>query len=224
MPHPVASRDEPSSSREALPLLVRLARCPPLYVERYGHPRLRARHLLFPIASASETSGCRDDGGACRALIDDVPSPPRGRTRTADHMRNADVDGVPGSADSHTERTFLSLFTFCALERNPERRNFSQRRNGLAKGAKAQSSTGALELTHHRLNARYPEQHPHVRLVEQRVLESRKPRRHRSAQHIHRSRVVDIDDRHPVDRATTAPRRGVHHVVRPDDDSEIDRR
>lgn len=64
---------------------------PQLYVERFGHPRLRARHLPFPITSAE-----RDAWLACmRMALDDVQAPDdliaplmeafRG---TADWMRN----------------------------------------------------------------------------------------------------------------------------------------
>ena len=64
---------------------------PQHYVERFGHPRLRARHLPYPIASAE-----RDAWLACmRAALDDVKAPAslveplmdafRG---TADWMRN----------------------------------------------------------------------------------------------------------------------------------------
>jgi hemoglobin len=72
---------------------------PPLYVEKYGHPRLRARHLPFPIGV-----GERDQWLACmtRALSeaemdDSVRRQLLGAfARTADHMRNADVDGAAG--------------------------------------------------------------------------------------------------------------------------------
>jgi hemoglobin len=64
---------------------------PQRYVERFGHPRLRARHLPFPIASSE-----RDQWLACmRQALDDVAAPGdlvgplmdafRG---TADWMRN----------------------------------------------------------------------------------------------------------------------------------------
>ncbi len=61
------------------------------YVERFGHPRLRARHMPFPIASAE-----RDQWLACmaRAMGDvDVAEPLRARLLesfrgTADWMRN----------------------------------------------------------------------------------------------------------------------------------------
>jgi hemoglobin len=64
---------------------------PPLYTERYGHPRLRARHLPFPIATRE-----RDQWLACmaRALDDsgvaaDLKASLMGAFfQTADWMRN----------------------------------------------------------------------------------------------------------------------------------------
>ncbi len=63
---------------------------PPLYVSRYGHPRLRARHLPFPIGEPERDAWmlCMD-----RALTEVVDEPLRGQlsqalARTADHMRN----------------------------------------------------------------------------------------------------------------------------------------
>jgi hemoglobin len=64
---------------------------PSLYVERFGHPRLRARHLPFPIAA-----GERDQWLACmRMAMDDVKVPvPLAEALmdaffgTADWMRN----------------------------------------------------------------------------------------------------------------------------------------
>ncbi|MBK6427892.1 MAG: group II truncated hemoglobin [Blastocatellia bacterium] len=86
-----------SGSREKLHLFL----CgwlggPPLYVERYGHPRLRARHLPFPIGVSE-----RDQWLSCmkRALADaDIDDALRRHlegafARTADHMRNADIQG-----------------------------------------------------------------------------------------------------------------------------------
>lgn len=64
---------------------------PPMYVERRGHPRLRARHLPFPIGPAERDAwlGCMD------AAMDDLQVPPAARevvgpalARLADHMRN----------------------------------------------------------------------------------------------------------------------------------------
>ena len=67
---------------------------PQLYVERMGHPRLRARHLPFPIATAE-----RDAWLACmRMAMADVAVPvPLAESLmnalfgTADWMRNRDV-------------------------------------------------------------------------------------------------------------------------------------
>ena len=64
---------------------------PQLYVERFGHPRLRARHLPFPIGTAE-----RDAWLLCmqRALVETVPDEEiktfmmRALTSVADHMRN----------------------------------------------------------------------------------------------------------------------------------------
>ena len=66
---------------------------PSLYIERFGHPRLRARHLPFPIATAE-----RDQWLACMrmALADvAVPAPVAESLLsaffgTADWMRNRD--------------------------------------------------------------------------------------------------------------------------------------
>jgi hemoglobin len=64
---------------------------PPLYVQQHGHPRLRARHLPFPIATRE-----RDQWLACMAqALEDAGCPEDLRTRldraffeTADWMRN----------------------------------------------------------------------------------------------------------------------------------------
>jgi len=64
---------------------------PNLYIERYGHPRLRARHLPFPIGSSE-----RDQWLACMySAMEDVGLPEALKTRlqesfygTADWMRN----------------------------------------------------------------------------------------------------------------------------------------
>jgi hemoglobin len=68
---------------------------PPVYVERYGHPRLRARHLPFPIGTRErdEWLWCMD-----RALDEqEMPEELRGQIREklhglADHMRNRAVE------------------------------------------------------------------------------------------------------------------------------------
>lgn len=65
---------------------------PPLYIEKYGHPRLRARHLPFPIGISE-----RDQWMLCmtRSLEahpglerDDVRELTRVFLQTADFMRN----------------------------------------------------------------------------------------------------------------------------------------
>lgn len=81
-----------AGSREKLFLfLVGWTGGPPLYVTRFGHPRLRARHLPFPIGGAE-----RDEWLWCmfRAL-DERPLGDEDRARikhalaqTADFMRN----------------------------------------------------------------------------------------------------------------------------------------
>jgi len=73
---------------------------PQLYVEQYGHPRLRARHLPFPIGSQARDQWlwCMD-----RALADhEMPEPLRAALRQklhdlADHMRNTTDDMAPPS-------------------------------------------------------------------------------------------------------------------------------
>lgn len=64
---------------------------PSLYIEKYGHPRLRARHLPFPVDSAA-----RDQWMVCMraALTETVPDVPfrlsleQSFLQVADHMRN----------------------------------------------------------------------------------------------------------------------------------------
>jgi hemoglobin len=64
---------------------------PPLFVERFGHPRLRARHLPFAIATQE-----RDQWITCmRRALDETALDPQAKlelagaiARLADHMRN----------------------------------------------------------------------------------------------------------------------------------------
>jgi hemoglobin len=64
---------------------------PPLYVQEFGHPMLRARHLPFPIAEAEREAWMRC---MTQALEEQVADPLlRSQLigsfqRTADHMRN----------------------------------------------------------------------------------------------------------------------------------------
>jgi hemoglobin len=68
---------------------------PQLYVQEYGHPRLRARHLPFPIGQEE-----RDQWLMCmQKAMDDMDLPAELKThleqaflKTADHMRNTDYD------------------------------------------------------------------------------------------------------------------------------------
>ena len=73
---------------------------PDLYVQKYGHPRLRARHLPFSIGIRE-----RDQWMHCmRKALDDMDLDKAFRERlenafisTADHMRNkAEYDDSPG--------------------------------------------------------------------------------------------------------------------------------
>jgi len=60
---------------------------PSLYIERYGHPRLRARHLPFPIGSRE-----RDQWMMCMrmALEEHVPD---------ESLRNKLIDALANTAD-----------------------------------------------------------------------------------------------------------------------------
>ena len=75
---------------------------PPLYISRFGHPRLRARHLPFPIAKSE-----RDQWMLCmtRALEETVADEELRRflvaalAQLADHMRNRpDPEAEPEAA------------------------------------------------------------------------------------------------------------------------------
>ncbi len=77
---------------------------PDLYIQKYGHPRLRRRHLPFPIGSRE-----RDQWMLCmRRALADMPIDDELRQRleaafmqTADHMRNQ-ADGVPVGCPVHS--------------------------------------------------------------------------------------------------------------------------
>ena len=69
---------------------------PPLYVERFGHPMLRARHLPFPIGAAERDAWlwCMDRALDEEDLPEEVSSALRDRFRAmADHMRNKAREG-----------------------------------------------------------------------------------------------------------------------------------
>jgi hemoglobin len=64
---------------------------PPVYVERFGHPRLRARHLPFHISSRErdEWLWCMDRALDEQAMPDSLREQLRERLHAlADHMRN----------------------------------------------------------------------------------------------------------------------------------------
>lgn len=64
---------------------------PPLYIEQYGHPRLRARHLPFPIGEEDRDAWllcmtqALTEGGIEPALSDHLFG---ALSQLADHMRN----------------------------------------------------------------------------------------------------------------------------------------
>jgi hemoglobin len=64
---------------------------PQTYVERFGHPRLRARHLPFTISSRErdEWLWCMDRALNEHAMPDELREDLRGKLHAlADHMRN----------------------------------------------------------------------------------------------------------------------------------------
>jgi hemoglobin len=81
-----------AGSREKLWLfLVGWLGGPPLYVERHGHPRLRARHLPFPIGEAERDAWmwCMDQALDEHTMPDMLREQMRAHLRSvADHMRN----------------------------------------------------------------------------------------------------------------------------------------
>ena len=63
----------------------------PLYVERYGHPRLRARHLPFAIGDAARDQWMLCMERALRETLEDAELATRltgALAQVADHMRN----------------------------------------------------------------------------------------------------------------------------------------
>ena len=79
-------------SREKLYLfLVGWTGGPPLYVERHGHPMLRARHLPFPIGEAERDAwlSCMDQALEEHEMPQELRVYLKQRLRSvADHMRN----------------------------------------------------------------------------------------------------------------------------------------
>jgi hemoglobin len=94
------------SSREKLTLyLTGWTGGPQLYLERYGHPMLRARHLPFSIGvrERDEWLWCMERALDAHAMPGEVREFLRGKLRPlADHMRNRaeEVDGLPVAGQS----------------------------------------------------------------------------------------------------------------------------
>lgn len=64
---------------------------PPLYIQRFGHPRLRARHLPFPIDAAARDQWLMCMDRALDELVGDRllrMQLSQSFARVADHMRN----------------------------------------------------------------------------------------------------------------------------------------
>ena len=85
-----------AEAREKLSLfLVGWTGGPPLYVQRYGHPRLRARHLPFPIGDVERDQWMRCMAQALEETVADgalVSGLKVAFRQVADHMRNARTD------------------------------------------------------------------------------------------------------------------------------------
>ena len=68
---------------------------PSLYIEKYGHPRLRARHLPFSIGRAERDQWLLCMNGAIEELVDDVALSGFLKAyfaNTADFMRNTEEE------------------------------------------------------------------------------------------------------------------------------------
>lgn len=64
---------------------------PSLYIQEYGHPMLRARHLPFPIGESERDQWLLCMNQALDELVEDAQLTAQLKTnffRTADHMRN----------------------------------------------------------------------------------------------------------------------------------------
>ena len=89
-----------TTSREKLFLfLVGWSGGPQLYVERYGHPKLRARHMPFPIGDAESEAWvwCMDGALDDHDMPDELRQYLKERFRAiAAHMRNR-PEAAPGS-------------------------------------------------------------------------------------------------------------------------------
>lgn len=90
-----------TSAREKLTLyLTGYTGGPSVYVQRYGHPMLRARHLPFPIGNQErdEWLWCMERALREHALADEIRDFLLTKLRPlADHMRNRVEDPAPGA-------------------------------------------------------------------------------------------------------------------------------
>jgi hemoglobin len=95
-----------TSAREKLTLyLTGWTGGPPVYVQRFGHPMLRARHLPFSIGAAErdEWLWCMERAISERPMPDEVRRFLMSRLRPlADHMRNRpeEIQGLPVAGQS----------------------------------------------------------------------------------------------------------------------------
>lgn len=100
---PIFPADLTLTAEKQLAFLTGFLGGPPLYHERFGHPRLRARHLPFPITPeraqawlACMNAALRDTPGVAP---DDARELYAALARVATHMVNAPSAAVPGAAE-----------------------------------------------------------------------------------------------------------------------------
>jgi hemoglobin len=67
---PLFSEDLPEASRKIAAFLVGVCGGPPLYRSQYGEPRMRARHLAFPIDEPARQAWL----GCFRKVLEDAPA------------------------------------------------------------------------------------------------------------------------------------------------------
>ncbi len=120
----------------------------------------------------------------------------------------------------HSRATTRSVTSRRDTARNPE--SWSGRRTG---DTRVRPAATAAEHLRHQLRQRrlrVAEQHRARRRVVQVVVDPGEAGLHRALEHDHLSRLVDLEDRHAVDRRVGAgARRRVRHVVRPDDEHHV---
>jgi Truncated hemoglobins len=95
---PIFPQDLTETRRKQFAFLSQFFGGPPLFSEHYGPPRLRYRHLPFPITPARARAWLSVmDAAMDAAGIDPAVKPKlmERLTRTAAHMVNTDEDGAP---------------------------------------------------------------------------------------------------------------------------------